>query len=508
MEILHFHFNSVLFLLFFFLLLILFVRKSIKTNQRLLPPGPWKLPLIGSLHHLTGALPHHALRNLSRKYGPLMHLQLGEIHAVVVSSPHMAKQFLKVHDLSFAARPKLMVSDIVFYHQKDIIFAKYGDYWKQMRKICISELLSAKMVKSFSLIRQDEIHNLVASIRSTPNVELNMTQKVLRLTSSVICRSAFGKVWDDRDNLLMIMTEVLALSGGFDVADFFPSWTLLHEISGMRSRLMSMHKKIDVILEKIINEHKEGQQANGKEGNGEFGGDDLIDVLLRVMENGELRFPITNDNIKAVILDMFFGGTETTSTTVQWALSELMRNPNAMAKAQAEVRWACKGKKDLDENDLEELKYLKLVIKETMRLHPASPLLGPRECREETKIDGYTIPFKAKVIVNGWAIARDPESWDDPENFVPERFENSCVDSNGKHFQFIPFGAGSRMCPGMHFGLANVVYPLAQLLYHFDWQLPYGLQPKDLDMSETLGISAARKNDLHLIAIPHDLSQY
>ncbi|PHT58493.1 hypothetical protein CQW23_00856 [Capsicum baccatum] len=109
-------------------------------------------------------------------------------------------------------------------------------------------------------------------------------------------------------------------------------------------------------------------------------------------------------------------------------------------------------------------------------------------------MDTRTIPLKAKVIVNGWVIARDPESWDDPE-----RFENSCVDFNG---------AGSRMCPGMHFGLANVVYPSAQLLYHFDWQLPYGLQLKDLDMTETCGISAARKNDLHLIATPHDLSQY
>ncbi|MCD7461668.1 hypothetical protein HAX54_046792 [Datura stramonium] len=332
------------------------------------------------------------------------------------------------------------------------------------------------MVKSFSVIRRDEVHNLVASIRSTPNSVINMTEKALQLTSSVICRSAFGKVWDDRDNLFTIMREVLVLLAGFDVVDLFPSWKLLHEISGKRKRLLNMHHKLDVILENIINDHKQNKE-NGKKGNSEFGGEDLIDVSLRVMENDELQFPMTNDNIKAVILDVFFGGTESSSTTPQWALCELMKNPNVMAKAQAEARWAC-------------------------------PLLGPRECMKETTIDGYTIPLKAKVIVNGWAIARDPESWDDPESFLPERFENSSADYNGNYFQFIPFGAGSRMCPGMHFGLANVVYPLAQLLYHFDWKLPYGLQPEDLDMTETCRISATRKNHLQLIATPHDLSQY
>nr|XP_025888426.1 premnaspirodiene oxygenase-like [Solanum lycopersicum] len=234
-------------------------------NQRLLPPGPWKLPIIGSLHHFIGALPHHVLRNLSGKYGPIMHLKLGEIDAVVVSSPHLAKQVLKVHDLSFAARTKLVASDIIFYRQKGVAFAEYGDYWKQMRKICTSELLSAKMVKSFNLIRQDEVHNLVASIHSTPNVVVNMSEMVLQLTSSVICRSAIGKVWDDRDNLLTSMREVLD--------------------------------------ENIINDHKQNK-ANGEKGNNEFEGEDLIDVLLRVMENDGLQFHMTNDNIKAVILNL------------------------------------------------------------------------------------------------------------------------------------------------------------------------------------------------------------
>ncbi|CDP07877.1 unnamed protein product [Coffea canephora] len=204
--------------------------------------------------------------------------------------------------------------------------------------------------------------------------------------------------------------------------------------------------------------------------------------------------------------DIFSGGTETSSTTVEWAMSELMRNPRAMVKAQSEVRNAFVGKKTIEETDIQELKYLKSVIKETLRLHPPVPLLVPRKCRQVTEIDGYIIPIKTRVIVNAWAIGRDPEYWDDPESFKPERFENSSVDFSGCHFQYVPFGAGRRICPGISFGLANVELPLALLLYHFDWKLPNGLKPSDLDMTETMGITAPRKENLRLLATVYDAS--
>lgn len=202
--------------------------------------------------------------------------------------------------------------------------------------------------------------------------------------------------------------------------------------------------------------------------------------------------------------DMFSAGSETTSTTINWAFSEMIKHPIVLAKAQAEVRQSLKGKKDFQQIDLDELKYLKLVIKETLRMHPPVPLFVPRECMEETKIDGYVIPLKGRVLVNAWAIGRDPESWDDPENFLPERFENSHVDFLGNHHQFIPFSSGRRMCPGMLFGLANVGQLLAQLLYHFDWKLPNGQSHQSLDMTESPGVSATRKEDLILIPAPYD----
>lgn len=171
-----------------------------------------------------------------------------------------------------------------------------------------------------------------------------------------------------------------------------------------------------------------------------------------------------------------------------------------MMKAQSEVRRAFKGKQNFSEEDVENLTYLKLVVKETLRLHMAAPFLGVRECRIQTVIDGYTIPLKSRVLINVWALARDPENWDDPESFIPERFENSSIDFMGNHFEYLPFGSGRRICPGLLLGFANVMHPLAQLLYHFDWELPDGANPKDLDMTETHGLTAEKKTDLYLIA--------
>ncbi|XP_059299294.1 premnaspirodiene oxygenase-like [Lycium ferocissimum] len=497
-------FNFVQLLTFFSFLFILFDKRR-KSTQQNLPPGPWRLPVIGSLHHLRGALlfPHRTLKILSSKYGPIMYLQLGEIPAVVVSSPKMVEEVLQTHELAFATKPQLTSITITTYNYKDIAFAPYGDKWRQMRNICVTELLSTKMVKSFSSIRRDEISNLISSIQSTKGSRVvNLTEKILRFTNSVTCRSAFGKVYTNQDELINLLRDVLDTLGGFDVADLFPSWMLLHKMSGVKSKLIKLHQKVDVALENIVNEHIKNRALGSKENGDQFGGEDLVDVLLRIKENNELQFPITSDHIKAIISDMFAAGTETSAATIIWALSEMVRRPKIMAKVQSEVRQAFKGKTNFDEEDLEKLSYLKLVIKETLRLHPPSTLL-PRECRKLTYIDGYTIPPKTRVLINTWALGRDPESWDNPESFIPERFEKSPVDYMGNYFQFIPFGSGRRICPGMQFGLTNVKHPLARLLYHFDWALPNGASPKDLDMLEKTGLSAAKQKDLCLIAIDH-----
>ncbi|XP_027080511.1 premnaspirodiene oxygenase-like [Coffea arabica] len=500
-------FNFTAFFLFIaFVLTFIKVLKRSKTAQKL-PPSPWKLPIIGHMHHLLGSPPHHALRKLAQKYGPLMHIQLGEISSIVVTSPRLAKEIMKTHDLAFANRGESLAGKILLYNCSDIACCPYGDYWRQMRKICTLELLSTKSVRSFGSIRQDEALHLVSSIKALAKAgkSIDLTEKMSSYTSSVLYRAAFGKVSkDDHFAFFQLIKESSSIASAFDVSDLLPSFKILHPFLSVKNKMINIRYKLDKVLDKIIDQHMDNL-ARTKIATGASDNEDIIDVLLRVKDSGELQIPLTKDNIKAVLSDVFTGGTETSSATVEWAMSEMIRNPGVMTKAQSEIRKVFRGKNTIEEIDVQQqLQYLKLVIKETLRLHPPVPLLVPRECREECEIDGYIIPFKTRVLVNAWAIGRDPEYWDDAESFKPERFENSSIDFNGSHFEYLPFGAGRRICPGIAFGLANVELPLALLLYHFDWRLPNGLDSNDLDMTETVVITASRANSLRLLATMYD----
>ncbi|KAI9123647.1 hypothetical protein K1719_004947 [Acacia pycnantha] len=494
---------SYLLLSLFLLFLFLWLTKS-KNKAEIQIPGPWKLPLLGNLHQLAVAsrsplLPHHLFRELSLKFGPLMHLQLGELSTVIVSSPEIAQQIMKTHDLAFVNRPQLLTSKLMGYGSSDIAFAPYGDYWKQMRRICASQLFSAKKVQSFSSVREDEVSKLIESVGESVGSEFDLTRKIYSLTSAIITRVAFGD--ESKREKFMELIDT-AVTSGFGFAELFPSMKAVHLITGVESKLAKIRKQIDEFLEDIIN--KENQEKQFREENDDSGGqENLLQVLLQIQHSGSPEIPITTDNVKAVIADIFSGGTDTSAATTEWAMLEMMRNPKVMEKAQAEIRETFKGKKAIHDSDMQQLVYLKSVIKETLRLHPPLPLLLPRECRETCKINGYDIPNKTKVIVNAWAIGRDPNHWYEAERFIPERFhgDNNCnnVDFRGTNFEYIPFGAGRRICPGMLFGLASIELPLASLLYHFDWKLPNEMKPEDLDMSEAFGIVARRKNKLCLI---------
>ncbi|KAL5802262.1 hypothetical protein ACOSQ3_030723 [Xanthoceras sorbifolium] len=496
---------SILITFVLFLFLILSIRKRSKYNARSinLPPGPWKLPIMGNLHQLAGSdLPHHRLRDLAGKYGPLMHLQIGEISTIVVSSAEVAKEVMKTHDVNFASRPYNYASNMMGYNSTDIVFAPYGEYWRQLRKICTLEILSMKRVQSYRSIREEEVSDVINWIASRAGSPINLSHQIYSLSNSVTSRAAFGKKCKDREKFLSILGETSKLLGGFNVADLFPSIEgLLQWISGTKSKVEKLHQELDQILENIINEHRR-DKTTSEDGRKEKN-EDLIDVLLKVQEEGDAGFRLTTDNVKAVIWNIFGAGTETSSTTIDWAMSELMKNPKIMKKAQVEVREVFDRIGKVDETGINEMKFLKAVIKETLRLHPPIVLLVPRECRERCEINGFEIPVKTKVIVNAWAIGRDPKYWSEPKKFIPDRFLDSHIDYKGNNFEYIPFGAGRRICPGISFGIANVELPLAMLLYNFDWKRPDGIKLEDMDMTEEFGISVRRKNDLWMIPISY-----
>lgn len=255
------------------------------------------------MHHLVGSLPHHVFKDLAQEFGPVVHLQLGEVSTVIVSAPQVAKEVLKIHDLAFASRPEILASKILGYNNLDIAFSPYGDYWKQMRKICLLELLSPKAVRSFGPIREDEAWKLIASIKSSLNMPINITEKVFSFTNGVVCRAAFGTRCRDQDQLISLINEAILVGGGFEIADVFPSLKFLHSMSGLKSKLQKLHKMIDQVLDNIITEHKAKLKieamADDTESSREEG--DLVDVLLRIKEKGDLQIPISTDSIKAVI---------------------------------------------------------------------------------------------------------------------------------------------------------------------------------------------------------------
>nr|BAJ87473.1 predicted protein [Hordeum vulgare subsp. vulgare] len=485
------------------ILLIAMFRPPRKHRGENLPPGPWWLPVIGSMHHLVGALPHHAMRDLARRYNaPLMLLRLGELSVVVASSASAAKEIMKTHDATFATRPRTATLSAITADDLAISLAPHGEQWRRLKKLCVTELLTARQVRSLRGCREANAAALVSSIvssLSTSSEPVNVSSLLTTHLTDLVMQALMGDQNGDlRGEFLGCMREGIKLASGFGLADLFPSSRLARALGSSIRRMKALNHEISELIGRIIEKHRTRRLAGGGEEE-----EDLVDVLLRIQNDGSLHTPLNVKIIGSLIMDMFCGGSETTVTTLQWVMAELMRNPAVLRRVQAEVRNAFAGQSRIEEEALQELRYMHLVIRESLRLHPVLPLLLPRECQEPCRVLGYDIPKGTTVLINAWAIGRDPASWGaDAEEFRPERFEEAGhaeVDFRGANLELVPFGAGRRMCPGITFGVKVLEVMLASLLFHFDWELPGG-GADGLDMTEELGMTARRKSDLLLHA--------
>ncbi|KAF7075677.1 hypothetical protein CFC21_080436 [Triticum aestivum] len=493
--------------------------EQLHDHGRRLPPSPPKLPLIGHLH-LVGPDPHISLAELSRKHAGrdgLMLLRLGQVPNLVVSSPSAAEAVLRTHDHVFASRPPSIVADVLLSGPSDVALAPYGEYWRQARKLVTTHLLSARKVRALQGGREEEVRLVVAKLRAAAAARsaVDMTELLGAFTNDVVCRAVSGKFFreEGRNELFreLIAANVAAI-GGFNLEDYFPSLAkvgLLRRV--VLARTCRLKKRWDELLDKIIDDHatKSPWLVGGvhHQHDEQDQDRDLVDILLSLQH----EYNLTRDNVKVILMDMFAAGTDTSSIVLEFAMAELMRKSHLMAKLQAEVRSKTpKSQKTVKEDDLSGMPYLKAVVKETLRLHPPAPLLLPRltmaECDD---VNGYMVPAGTRTIVNTWALCRDTESWGEKaEEFWPERFMDGAkavADFKGRDFQFLPFGAGRRICPGMGFGLATVEIMLANLVYCFDWELPDGMREEDVDMADMFGVTMRRKEKLVLVPrIPQD----
>ncbi|KAI3735629.1 hypothetical protein L6452_15136 [Arctium lappa] len=474
---------------------------STHIQRKKLPPGPYPLPIIGNLH-LLGNLPHRALHKLSQKYGSIMSIRLGSVNAVIVSSPDAAKLFLGTHDAMFASRPKVQLSKYLYHGNKGILLSEYGEYWRNIRKFCIVELLSAAKLYGFAGMRKEEIGLMVEEIRvaSMTHQVVNLSKTVGSLIEGMTCRMLFGRKNDETFIFSRLTDEFAELLGTFNLADYVPMLAPF-DIQGLTQRFKSFGKDVDEMLEALITEHEEykiTKVQNHDQMN-------FIKILLSVKN----KYSITHDNLsitidrssmKPILLDMVAGIIHTSKTSIEWVLSALIKHPRVMKKLQNELAIVVGDKRMVEETDLAKLNYLHMVVKETFRLYPVAPLLMPHKSTDDIIINGYDIPKHTHVFVNVWAFGHDPEVWSENwAEFLPERFLESEIDFRGPDFRLMQFSTGRRGCPAMSLALLNIYLAVSNLIHCFDWVLQIGMTPTDLDMNEKYVTTMAKVKPLLVV---------
>ncbi|KAL2455740.1 Cytochrome [Forsythia ovata] len=443
-----------------------------------LPPSPAPaLPFIGHLHLLKQPL-HRTFHRFSQKLGPIFSLRFGNRLVVVVSSPTAAEECFTKNDIVLANRPRSLKSKYLGYNNTSLASAPYGEHWRNLRRFSTVEIFSSSRLNMFLSIRQDEIKLLLQKLYRNSRSDFSKVElKSLfsELSFNIIMRMVAGKRYfgEDEDSeeakhFRELIDQAFELGVASNPGDFIPFLRWI-DYKGYEKNLASLSKKMDAFLQGLIDEHRHNKNENT-----------MIDHLLSLQASQPEYY--TDTIIKGVMMVMLNAGTDTSAVTIEWALSVLLNHPEKLERAKAEIDSIVGNDRLIEESDLSKLHYFQAIISETFRLFPAAPLLVPHESSDDCKIGGYDIPRSTILLVNAWAIHRDPLVWDDPTSFKPERFE---VGEFGPS-QLITFGMGRRSCPGSGLAQRVVGLTLGSLIQSFEWQR---IDEKKIDLIEGKGLS-------------------
>lgn len=471
-------------------LLLLFLLKHFNSSPQL-PPGPNPWPILGNLLHM-GKKPHVTLSNFAQSYGPLISLKLGTQVLIVGSSPAVAMEILKTHDRILSARLVPHVSPVKSPELNHLSLGwavECNDNWKFLRTICRTELFSGKAIESQACLRERKVMEMVEFLSRMEGKVVKIGEvvfaTVFNMLSNVLMSRDFTRLGEESEEgkmkgLLRTIFEVVSTP---NLADFYPIFGAL-DLQGLNKKSKELFMRICALWEPIIEERRERKTSKISRQ------EDFLDALL---DNA-----LTNDQINHLTTELISAGTDTSTSTIEWAMAELIKNPESMNKVREEL--AREINHDFaKESHLPQLPYLQACVKETLRLHPPAPILIPHRALESCTVMNYAIPKNAQVVVNVWAIGRDPTIWLEPLKFNPERFLNSALDFKGSDYEFVPFGAGRRICPGLSMAAKQVPLVLASLIHFFDWSLPLGISPNELDMTEKFALTLQREQPLLVI---------
>ncbi|CAN4115141.1 unnamed protein product [Withania somnifera] len=481
----------ILIFIFLYLLKNHFFRKYKK-----LPPSPYiSLPILGHLYLLKKPL-HKTLAKISEKHGPLLFLRFGSRPILLVSSPSLAEECFTKNDLVFANRPKLLAGKHLGYNYTTLVWDSYGQHWRNLRRIATLEILSTQRIRMFADIRRDEIRSLLQRLArgktsggdSYMNV-VDMKAALFEMTLNILMMMIAGKQYyggygmklEQSRRFKEIVTETFQLSGATNIGDFIPLLKWIG-VNKLEDKTKLLKEKRDKFMQDLIEEHKKSKKGSSLEQKNNT----MIDVLLSLQDSEPDYYK--DEVIRGMAIVMLTAGTDTTASTMEWALSLLLNNPEALKKAQKEIDSHIGGSSRLlDDSDLAQLPYLNGIINETLRMCPAGPFIVPHESSDECVVGGFRVPRGTMLLVNLWAIQNDAKVWEEPNEFKPERFSDFKGQRDG--FRLIPFGYGRRGCPGENLAMHVAGLALGSLIQCFEWER---ISEELVDMSGGPGLTTPK----------------